>query len=112
MSGGVNMRRPYLSNLAGDAVREMMPEAEPTRWWCLCTGALSCAFEASVSAACGMGILFALTRATAALESCYCFMGQSLRSQRARSCLQESDVGRAARERCKEKLDIPQRLGR
>lgn len=33
LRGGVRMRRPIVSNLAGELVREAIDEEEVTRWW-------------------------------------------------------------------------------
>lgn len=71
--GGVRMRRPYLSNLAGDAVRETRelepadPE-EPVRWWFRGCGR-DCVWSADLLDSGGgdveMSVLLALTRAMA-----------------------------------------------
>ena len=77
LMGGVRIRRPNLSNLAGEAVREMMDDAEPMRWWCRWpgrTGALSAGSLEDSAAEAGVDVggsdLLALTRATAACASC------------------------------------------
>ena len=63
--GGVTMRRPNLSNLAGDVARETMAEAEATRSWCRrgWSGIL-------VGSEVGGNDLLAFTRAIAASASC------------------------------------------
>jgi len=77
--GGVRMRRPNLSNLAGEAVREMIEEADPIRWWCRWpgrTGAKSMDLvegsEVGPGAAAIERGLLAFTKAIAACASCCC----------------------------------------
>ena len=78
--GGVRMRRPYLSNLAGEAVRDMNEEPvdaaeppDPVRLWLRrpgrpagCSGCLA----DSAGGGAGLIVLLALTRALAAWVSC------------------------------------------
>ena len=76
--GGVRMRRPNLSNLAGEAVREAKePEpvepTEPVRWWFRGPGRTFGCSEGLAKSADGvveLSVLLALTRATALRESC------------------------------------------
>jgi hypothetical protein len=74
--GGVRMRRPNLSKVVGDTVRDMTSEVEPTRWCCvgrawsvgLLVEAAACADVSDVGA--GERVLFASTTANAAFASC------------------------------------------
>lgn len=85
LMGGVNMRRPNLSNLAGEAVRDIREDEDGIRWWLRWpgrTGVNSCGFGVWLADDATGGVapsdLLALTRATAALGSWAAF--RSLRS--------------------------------
>lgn len=78
MLGGVRRRRPYLSNLAGEAVLEINDEAleaapepaEPVRLSWRSAGCCNCSASLSVSAGGGVGLaLFTVTNLTAAWGS-------------------------------------------
>lgn len=78
LMGGVRIRRPNLSNLAGEDAREIIDVAEPIRWWCRRSGRTggSRVFEEEGSEV-GAGVVVALsdllafTRLTAAWDSCF-----------------------------------------
>jgi len=75
--GGVRIRRPNLSNLAGEDAREIIDDAELIRWCCRRSGRVggSRIFEEEGSEV-GAGVfvalsgLLAFTRLTAAWDSC------------------------------------------
>jgi hypothetical protein len=77
LMGGVKIRRPNLSNFAGEAVRDMIEDEEPTRWWWRWLGRASTGFRDPSAAGAEVGagaallrVLLAFTRATAACASC------------------------------------------
>ena len=65
--GGVSIRRPKLSNRAGEAVRDTTAEADATRWWWRWSGTLRA--PASVGVVLAWITLLAFTKATAASGS-------------------------------------------
>jgi hypothetical protein len=77
--GGVRIRRPNLSNLAGEDAREIIDDAELIRWWCRRSGRAggSRVFEEEEGSEVGAGVfvalsdLLAFTRLTAAWDSCF-----------------------------------------
>ena len=78
LMGGVRIRRPNLSNLAGEPAREIIDEAEPIRCWCRGsgrTGTSSVLEEEGSEVGAGMSVglsdLLAFTRLTAAWDSCF-----------------------------------------
>ena len=77
LMGGVRIRRPNLSNLAGEPAREIIDVAEPIRCWCRGSGRTGTSSvleeegsEVGAGTLVGLSDLLAFTRLTAAWDSC------------------------------------------